>query len=605
MTDAQLKYRDQEIEKDKVNETKRSNREKERQGRRKLNQDLVLGVGKSVLSVLPGKSNDPSWYNLSKQLVVDAASLSYHTPLGAEPEVLDYRPATSSVLSHSQVANGAIPGIMRIDFFPSCGIDGAPSSNDSVNIAAQNIYSFVRNVNSGARNYQAPDLMMYILTLDSAYMYAATLMRLYSVINTYKADNYYYNRAMLSALGVEEDQEYWRNHAAQLRLTINNYLQRLRTFAVPATMPIFQRHFWLCTNIFKDCDVKRSQEYVFVPEYIYYLLWEDVKLVGFQPNLKDLSTIESDINRITNGIFGNNDIGVMSGDILKAYGENGLISIPEIDSAYHIESVYSPEVLSQINTARLFGVVGNLVLSTGVVTRRYPTIGQVEGSMAIYQGTSADDEGSGTVVGVGNNLFVAINSNATTVNNTMTNLRNYSGKWILNMYKDNPSPDDNMVATRLVFSANRDCYFNSSGVATIRNRIESCGSEVCTQIRIYVLGDGVNGTNGLNVYGPYNHFNSNIVVPDTTTSNTTNWYLRSALLLQHYNKFDWAPRVLVTAISTTYSGVTPTIFETVVYDSLDVKNFVILHTDAIANMNRVAMGSLFALPKLGNKPYSK
>lgn len=69
---------------------------------------------------------------------------------------------------------------MKIGFVPSIGRTSGESS--PANVASKNIYSFVRFANSGRTNYEATDLMMFLLAMDNAYMYAGYLIRIYGII---------------------------------------------------------------------------------------------------------------------------------------------------------------------------------------------------------------------------------------------------------------------------------------------------------------------------------------------------------------------------------------------------------------------------------------
>lgn len=80
----------------------------------------------------------------------------------------------------------AIPGIMTLTFVASIGNSRSGEAN-GINIASKAIYSYIRNTNSGARNYDPVDLQLYLLAMDSLYIYYATLCKIYSLM--LKLDN--------------------------------------------------------------------------------------------------------------------------------------------------------------------------------------------------------------------------------------------------------------------------------------------------------------------------------------------------------------------------------------------------------------------------------
>lgn len=81
-----------------------------------------------------------------------------------------------------------VPGIMTFMYAPSIGVAFSTDSA-AINVAAKNIYAYVRFANSGARNYDAPNLMTYLLALDSAYQIYACGVRLYAALIQANASN--------------------------------------------------------------------------------------------------------------------------------------------------------------------------------------------------------------------------------------------------------------------------------------------------------------------------------------------------------------------------------------------------------------------------------
>ena len=102
-------------------------------------------------------TNDPAYYALNSQLLVDAASHAFSDATGTKIPW-----STKGYNEHLIVPDiASIPGVMSFRIAPTVGISTDQSS--AVNVAARNIYSYVRHANSGHSNYDAPDLMMYLL----------------------------------------------------------------------------------------------------------------------------------------------------------------------------------------------------------------------------------------------------------------------------------------------------------------------------------------------------------------------------------------------------------------------------------------------------------
>lgn len=93
------------------------------------------------------KYNDVSWYTKNPQMLIDAASYSYNTPLGTP---VPYQKLLSGVPNYTTGTNPcAVPGLMSISFVPTIGV--SVDSISPANVAAQNIYSYVRYMNSDLR----------------------------------------------------------------------------------------------------------------------------------------------------------------------------------------------------------------------------------------------------------------------------------------------------------------------------------------------------------------------------------------------------------------------------------------------------------------------
>lgn len=146
----------------------------------------------STFNAQKSKPNDPRWYAQNPQLLRDTASFPYSWPLGNKLNLGQHAP---------EINKGSIPGIMGIYTAPTFG--WADNPNSPINVAARNVYSYVRHANSGHANYDAPDLMLYLCAMDSIYSYLSYLKRVYGVVSTYSYTNRYYPKAVIQAMHVD------------------------------------------------------------------------------------------------------------------------------------------------------------------------------------------------------------------------------------------------------------------------------------------------------------------------------------------------------------------------------------------------------------------
>lgn len=366
--------------------------------------------------VYASETNDMSWYNANPNLVRDSASIPFTYPLG---HPMDLGKAMSK---YEHIVN--IPGIMVFDVVQGPGISDSNSS--ALNVASRNIYSFVRFANSGHSNYDHQDLMIYLLAMDEAYSFLYNAIRAYGLLNAFNPENRYAPRTLVRALGWDYD-NLIRNQA-QFRFAINSYVSKLSQMAVPTTMPIFQRHKWMFSGIYTDGSSMKSQLYG--TRQSIYRTYDETgstggKLVAHA--LDDLITIEAFydiVDDIVKPIVGSEDMGIMSGDILKAYGQSQCIALGNVGDDYKVIPMCDPVVLSQFNNATI--LPGNK--DTRVI--------------ASYDITQDPSLNAGTIL---YNPYFKWPSAMGQIEADVYNANN-----IVNLYVSDPKPEDVIEATRLM-----------------------------------------------------------------------------------------------------------------------------------------------------------
>lgn len=313
------------------------------------------------------KDNDVAWYAQSPELLKSAASISMNNATGATmsligdgvnpaqiarvPKVPD--PSGFDNFDHSKVH---VPGLLVLRVAQCAGV--AKDNSSPVNVAAKNIYTWVRHMNSGAKNYNSPDLMLYVLAVSQAYAFYSYLTRIYGVLNLYSQVNRYLPRILIKAMGVNPDEMVRR--MPDLHYYINMYANKLGALCIPNNMPLVWRHTWMYSGIYSDGDNQKSQLYMYVPRQFLYFKPTAEQTGGSldaymvpdeDSNAWSFDDLVTAGDTLLNSIIADEDMNIMSGDIKKAYGENGLMKVPEIERSYRVIPSYSPEVLSQMQNA--------------------------------------------------------------------------------------------------------------------------------------------------------------------------------------------------------------------------------------------------------------
>lgn len=510
--------------------------------------------------------NDPSWYAQNPQLLSDYASYPFGYPLGAQP----------FPESHY---TWPLPGAAVAYFVPTIGV--AQNEADPVNVAMRKLYSFVRYANSGAKNYDAPDLMLYVLAVDSARMYLEFLKRAYGVMMNYTAFNRYYPRALVKAMHIDYDDI--EAHLADFRGYINQLAVKINQLWVPAGFSYFKRHEWLVQHIYVDSATSaKAQTYFFVPDGYYKFTVAGTPAVGslqfarFSSN-SALADIISFGNALIEPLITNEDIGIMSGDILKAYGTGGVLVTTGISEDYRVLPEYVPEVQSQFE---------NLMFT-----------GTVDSSLNVTQDTNI----GGGFLKCNPRCVVRSIKMSDFVEPTSTNAKQVvadaminplQGARMLNLHMANPAPSDVIVATRDMFAVSDAPaeYIFSNGQLYSYSYFKALGSELFTALSLV-------------------YFNTSQLVRYFTFYSSASWYVNGSVTSDALaaistgisdcyagvSQFDWHPNIDVGVMQSTEGEFA---WSQSHWPFMDLDNYTFVDTDNLANMHAVALLSQFTVPMI-------
>lgn len=393
-------------------------------------------------SLAKAQRNDVGWYFKNEQLLKDACSIQFYTPIGSR---------TGLKASPLEVV---IPAICNIKFIPTVGL--SMDNTSAVNQAANYMYSVMRNENSGGTNYDPCDYMMYILSIDAPIMYHSWLKRLYGTMMYYDIENLYAPRGYVAAMNVDYDNI--KKNLTQLRNYINQYAMSISTRAIPANIDLFTRHSFLCSNIFKDSETSKGQYYMFNPSgYMRWTEGEDavpkLEYTKFEKDDKSLFTFDDLVEfgeKLISPILGSQDFGTMSGDTIKAFGNKpGLQQIPLIDENYAVSIGMTPESLLQIHNL-------NAIASS--------SLDESTLNVTIDPGIN-----KGTV------LFVPKVKAASPY--STTSYVPYQGERYLNTQNVKVEPKDVAEMTRMQLVINPDLTI-------------TCGSEIATDVEVFTMVGG-------------------------------------------------------------------------------------------------------------------
>lgn len=321
--------------------------------------------------------NDASWYSLSEEMLKNAARFSFYTPQGTALDLTPSSVPDESGTDWVTVPRFVLPGVMALRVGPSVGFSNNRESD--INVAAFKMYSWVRHLNSGSSNYEAPDLMMYVLATSELYASYQFLARTYGLLATYSQVNRFLPRTLVYASGC--DYEDLAKNMANFRFWLNVWCSKINSFAVPGDLPYFKRRMWMFTNVYKDSEELKSQYYIHVPTGFWkYEGFKDTKggkltlqawPTGYNDTKFTFDNIVSYMNSLIDVIASDEDMQIMSGDIKKAYASDSLMRLQNISDDYATIPVYNMEVLHQIENSYMLGlpVAGTTDVTQDVTTQ--------------------------------------------------------------------------------------------------------------------------------------------------------------------------------------------------------------------------------------------
>lgn len=530
--------------------------------------------GRGTSDCHSGTPNDWRWYAMNSQLVKDYASYPFGTPLGNKLQ-------TGIAAPDKQ----AIPGIWRFNFYPAIGF--ADNENSPINVAMRRLYSYVRHANSGASNYDAPDLMLYMVCVDSAIMYHSWLKRVYGFMMNSSPYTRYLPKAIIEAMGINYDDI--SLNINDFRGYINQYAVKLSQLWIPNSMSYMARHSWMCEAVYTDSTSAKAQLYFYNPAGFYTFTLDDQgvgsAVMTKSPALDGLMTFNSLVdfgNSLLNPMIANEDFGIMSGDILKAFGQSGIYQAQGITEEYRVLPVYSAEVLSQMENATQFA--GVLTSSLNVTQMTAVGTGYL---------VSRPQAGVGAVAGV-TGTTLAPEFITGTVNKAS---EYYMGRKILNFHNMDVTPEQIMVATRLtnIIEGGPE---QVGTIATLYGQyangytnVTTCSSEILGLSYVYYFGTSAAGDWTLLRYDVNDVMNMPIYVGAQYTDNIQKWLdARSAV-----SQFDWHPGIWpVTADygSNQFLWVDPSL------PMQDLDFYTFLDAVNLKNMALTALLSEFSIPNI-------
>lgn len=349
-------------------------------------------------------TNDPIWYLQTPELAIDANAITFSWAVGdkipfiQKSDFADQIPSGVDVKFADGMGGFRQSGICSLFTVPTIG--AADSATDPINIAASSLYAFMRKQMSGRKNYDPADLMMYLLTGSDLVSFHAFMCRLYKLATLYSTRNKYYARELIIENGVDPDD--LLSNLADFRAFINVYAQRISVFKLPSVITLIHRKAMIYHDVYTEGLNVKDQMYQFVPcgflKFDYYKNSNDPTdplngsgMLSFnywwQPHAnnprKTVAQIMAYANNLLTNITLDEDFSLMCGDIVKVFGESGIIPLELLTAESTLTLVRDDLVLSQFQNAHIIddAYVGGGSSTPGVNVDKYDITQTTDGSI--------------------------------------------------------------------------------------------------------------------------------------------------------------------------------------------------------------------------------
>lgn len=497
--------------------------------------------------------NDVAWYATTPSLLIDAASIPFSQSVG-----------TKYTFDHK---DRYVPGIMTFKMIPIIGDSQSP--NSPVNIASTALYSFVRHANSGSANYDSPDLMQYVMAVAQVYSYINFLQRIYGTMTLYSHSNRYLPRALVYASGVDFDDV--QASLANFRYAINVLIHKAASLACPADLTYFRRLAFLFSGIYSEGESVKSQLYMNVP--VGFLQYAEstegaptLSLSRLRPfGSTDLLTTKELLDygaKLLNPLLSSESINIMSGDILKAYGQN-ILKLTPLGDIYTVIPVTDLTVLEQMQNMD--------ILPDGLIN----TYGVTQNNSSVSAGPF-----------VSSTVRIAMNDNLA---------RMYENH-LLTTILTQPGPGDVIERTRGMVTLGEE-----TGATGAKLRNVYSGSDICvgcTVWRHYTSNTGTVELGSTDIQQIYYMVNKSGFGSLSDTEKADDYQYLMNLITMHcgLENFKFHPKVFY-ANGTNNTSATATDWS---YQDMavDIDNYALISRTDLDRMNEAALLALFNVPSI-------
>jgi len=377
----------------------------------------------------------------------------------------------------------SVPAVCSIEIAPTLG--PATGATSPINVAARNVFGFIRANQTVNAAYNQVTLMMYLVAMTAVYSFYAWCARIYGLLSVYDHRNRALPLALFKAMGLNFSDLH--QNKADFRYWLNNFANKVGALVIPSNMSYTKRAMWLYQNVFKDGMNDKAQVYIYTPAAFFKynaVSADDVPALDYLSIAYEVKNNTSgglkmaDLVRIgetlINPLFQNNIINTISGDIIKAYGFERVWQLVPIPEQYEVLPSLELNVLDQIHNA--------------FMPLQEPVFGKTQGMLIdaqqIISSVVTETIDSANAISF---LSPQYHYNGLLSSVPSRTLKQASWGWngvIIDFDRQDVTPADIMVATRLTSLQYEVDAIGASQIVPPSKSI-LCGSEIITAIKTW------------------------------------------------------------------------------------------------------------------------
>lgn len=586
-----LKGEDKEKAKSRPKNRSNSNRNKGK-GRNcgnRTNKGFPKNSQKSQTAIIETgtKDNDPSWYIPNGQVAKDFGTFSsnYNTWTSMRPYLVTGGTTIRPVYDW-------IPGVMSLDImptFPTAEQEGVSSLYQASVI----LWESIQAKNSRTPEFEAADLMNYIIAASNAYAAYLEGCRAYSIATDWVTTNAYYPIAVAKALDLNLDDI--ADDLAQFRGALNMLGIKLAQLALPKSIDYTNRLLFLAMNMYVDStEVKTAS--IYVPNLLgFYKLIEGdpnhpTTYLNFIPSStyaqystgRTREQILDRIKELSTALYMSDDMQRIQTTLVQAFGWGSMYELHPIAENFKCEYLYDTALLSQFENAYIAPPFYRGTDQTGIVATLEQATGINEG-WPVFN-FQYDIDARTHMVFDANGAYMVQSGDIV------------SNDYVINFHKDSWTPEELIKATRLT---SRPVYdiLNPSSSLPVFDLKRYHWTELILGARI------ITRQNGTSRYVTTQSLGTDSFVIQPSSGYMT-MFPDLIKILGGVSKFDWHPKFNVWE-ATKKSGATvePTYTpNNLVGSFIDYNKYTLISESQMSNINEMAVLGLFTPKELPGMP---